>query len=140
MPWSPTASHPHVAAGVAFDPPKSLSTPNHLPFDARYPAHTHRYRRFIGAVTDTDARLAGGGGVATPSIQRTRTSCHLPVRLAVLGAEVMTRAGSVADSAGEVPLEAGVRADFRGRDAGCPAPPAQIRTCALTHTAPTFGG
>ena len=28
---------------------------------------------------------------------------------------------------------------FRGRDAGCPAPPAQIRTCALTHTAPTFG-
>ena len=26
-----------------------------------------------------------------------------------------------------------------GRDAGCPAPPAQIRTCALTHTAPTFG-
>ena len=27
----------------------------------------------------------------------------------------------------------------RGRDAGCPAPPAQIRTCALTHTAPTFG-
>ena len=29
--------------------------------------------------------------------------------------------------------------DFRGRDAGCPAPPAQIRTCALTHTAPTSG-
>ena len=27
----------------------------------------------------------------------------------------------------------------RGRDAGCPAPPAQIRTCALTRTAPTFG-
>ena len=27
----------------------------------------------------------------------------------------------------------------RGRDAGCPAPPAQIRTSALTHTAPTFG-
>ena len=27
----------------------------------------------------------------------------------------------------------------RGRDAGCPAPPAQIRTCALTHTAPTSG-
>ena len=29
---------------------------------------------------------------------------------------------------------------YRGRNAGCPAPPAQIRTCALTHTAPTFGG
>ena len=28
---------------------------------------------------------------------------------------------------------------LRGRDAGCPAPPAQIRTCALTHTAPTSG-
>ena len=28
----------------------------------------------------------------------------------------------------------------RGRNAGYPAPPAQIRTCALTHTAPTFGG
>ena len=28
----------------------------------------------------------------------------------------------------------------RGRDTGCPAPPARIRTCALTHTAPTFGG
>ena len=27
----------------------------------------------------------------------------------------------------------------RGRDAGCPALPAQIRTGALTHTAPTFG-
>ena len=26
-----------------------------------------------------------------------------------------------------------------GRNAGYPAPPAQIRTCALTHTAPTFG-
>ena len=33
----------------------------------------------------------------------------------------------------------GVAISFRGRDAGCPAPPAQIRTCALTHTAPTFG-
>ena len=32
-----------------------------------------------------------------------------------------------------------LRHRFRGRDAGCPAPPAQIRTCALTHTAPTFG-
>ena len=30
--------------------------------------------------------------------------------------------------------------DDRGRNAGYPAPPAQIRTCALTHTAPTFGG
>ena len=28
----------------------------------------------------------------------------------------------------------------RGRDAGRPAPPAQIRTCALTHTAPTSDG
>ena len=28
---------------------------------------------------------------------------------------------------------------LRGRDAGYPAPPAQIRTCALTHTAPTSG-
>ena len=27
----------------------------------------------------------------------------------------------------------------RGRDAGCPAPPAQIRTCPLRHTAPTSG-
>ena len=28
----------------------------------------------------------------------------------------------------------------RGREPGCPHPPAQIRTCALTHTAPTLGG
>ena len=28
----------------------------------------------------------------------------------------------------------------RGRDAGCPAPPAQIRACPLRHTAPTSGG
>ena len=27
-----------------------------------------------------------------------------------------------------------------GREPGCPGPPAQIRTCALTHTAPTLGG
>ena len=27
---------------------------------------------------------------------------------------------------------------IRGRDAGCPAPPAQIRTCALTHPAPAL--
>ena len=27
----------------------------------------------------------------------------------------------------------------RGRDAGCPAPPAQIRACPLRHTAPTSG-
>ena len=27
-----------------------------------------------------------------------------------------------------------------GREPGCPGPPAQIRTCALTHTAPTSGG
>ena len=26
-----------------------------------------------------------------------------------------------------------------GREPGCPGPPAQIRTCALTHTAPTLG-
>ena len=28
----------------------------------------------------------------------------------------------------------------RGREPGYPGPPAQIRTCALTHTAPTLGG
>ena len=28
---------------------------------------------------------------------------------------------------------------FRGRDAGCPAPPAQIRTCPLGHPAPPLG-
>ena len=33
--------------------------------------------------------------------------------------------------------EGGTRS--RGRDAGCPAPPAQIRTCPLRHTAPTSG-
>ena len=26
----------------------------------------------------------------------------------------------------------------RGRELGCPGPPAQIRTCALTHPAPTL--
>ena len=31
-------------------------------------------------------------------------------------------------------------ADSCGREPGCPGPPAQIRTCALTHTAPTLGG
>ena len=31
-------------------------------------------------------------------------------------------------------------ADSCGREPGCPSPPAQIRTCALTHTAPTLGG
>ena len=30
--------------------------------------------------------------------------------------------------------------DGRGREPGYPGPPAQIRTCALTHTAPTLGG
>ena len=30
-------------------------------------------------------------------------------------------------------------ADSCGREPGCPSPPAQIRTCALTHTAPTLG-
>ena len=30
--------------------------------------------------------------------------------------------------------------DGCGREPGCPGPPAQIRTCALTHTAPTLGG
>ena len=30
------------------------------------------------------------------------------------------------------------RAEIRGRSAGCPAPPAQIRTCALTHPAPAL--
>ena len=28
----------------------------------------------------------------------------------------------------------------RGREPGYPGPPAQIRTCALAHTAPTLGG
>jgi hypothetical protein len=27
----------------------------------------------------------------------------------------------------------------RGRDASCPAPPAQIRTCTFMHPAPTSG-
>ncbi len=31
------------------------------------------------------------------------------------------------------------RCDYRGRDAGCPAPPAQIRTCPLGHPAPPLG-
>ena len=35
---------------------------------------------------------------------------------------------------------AALEAHDRGRNAGYPAPPAQIRTCALAHTAPTFGG
>ena len=32
------------------------------------------------------------------------------------------------------------RVHGRGREPGYPGPPAQIRTCALTHTAPTLGG
>ena len=31
------------------------------------------------------------------------------------------------------------RCDYRGRDAGCPTPPAQIRTCPLGHPAPPLG-
>ena len=33
-----------------------------------------------------------------------------------------------------------IRSHGGGREPGCPGPPAQIRTCALTHTAPTLGG
>ena len=54
-----------------------------LPFDARFPARTHRYRRFADALVDTHARLAVDRGAATPSLQRTLTSCHLPVSLAL---------------------------------------------------------
>ena len=54
-----------------------------LPFDARFPARTHRYRRFADVLADTHARLAVDRGAATPSLQRTLTSCHLPVSLAL---------------------------------------------------------
>ena len=40
-----------------------------------------------------------------------------------------------ADSELPVVLQEG----YRGRDAGYPAPPAQIRACTLMHTAPPLG-
>ena len=37
------------------------------------------------------------------------------------------------------PFPAAVAVSDCGRDAGCPAPPAQIRTCPLRHPAPPLG-
>ena len=93
-PQSPAAASHVGTAGVAFDPAKNLGTLNPLPFGAHSRARTHRYRRFISVVAGTDARLAVGRGVAAPSPQRTFTSCHLPVSLAVLAAEADGPAGS----------------------------------------------
>ncbi len=59
-------------------------------------------------------------------------------------------AQAAANAAQQEATEARARADAAiertralegcGREPGCPGPPAQIRTCALTHTAPTLGG
>ena len=39
----------------------------------------------------------------------------------------------------DVSLPQGNLKNYRGRELGCPSPPAQIWTCALTHPAPTSG-
>ena len=72
-PRSPTAPRHYGAPDVAFDHKKSLGTSNHIIFVAQYPAHTRRYRRFTGILTDTAARLAVDRGSAHPSIWRTFT-------------------------------------------------------------------
>ena len=41
---------------------------------------------------------------------------------------------------GDPLVRTGPYADGGGREPGYPGPPAQIRTCALAHTAPTLGG
>ena len=70
-----------------------------LPFDARFPARTHRYRRFADVLADTHARLAVDRGAATPSLQRTLTSCHLPVSLALSAPKAGARGGRAVPAA-----------------------------------------
>ena len=58
-------------------------------------------------------------------------------RIILASAEGLTNV-AVAKRVGVTPHTVGHRG--RGREPGYPGPPAQIRTCALTHTAPTLGG
>ena len=81
-PRSPTAPRHSGAPDVAFDHEKSLGTSDHIIFDAQYPAHTRRYRRFTGTLTDTAARLAVNRGSAQPSFRGTFTLTPPPVSLA----------------------------------------------------------
>ena len=52
---------------------------------------------------------------------------------------VLPRVHSLLSLAMEIMVGPKEGAYSRGRDAGCPAPPAQIRACPLRHTAPTSG-
>ena len=81
-PRSPTAPRHYGAPDVAFDHKKSLGTSNHIIFVAQYPAHTRRYRRFTGILTDTAARLAVDRGSAHPSIRGLSPLTPPPVSLA----------------------------------------------------------
>ena len=81
-----------------------------LPFDARFPARTHRYRRFADVLADTHARLAVDRGAATPSLQRTLTSCHLPVSLALSAPKRRWPPTAPAPSPRKEPFDPGVPA------------------------------
>ena len=69
-------------------------------------------------------------GIARPEAHRFAVGVAAPagfVPAAALRPVASCRVGEDAEAG----VRCGVR--FRGRDAGCPAPPAQIRTCALTY-------
>ena len=81
------------------------------------PQHAQRHPVGIDRQRGVQVQAAGHG----PGLVRTDGS--QPQRLAAPGE-----------------VQAGAVLDGCGREPGCPGPPAQIRTCALTHTAPTLGG
>ena len=67
-----------------------------------------------------------------------RPDAYRPSHTCARKSAPLPRHGSVA---GDAPAARGHAAGSHsgGREPGCPGPPAQIRTCALTHTAPTLG-
>ena len=116
------------------------------------PAHAHRYRRFAHPLAGTDARLAAkvarytflSAGLA-PAVHARVSLAH--PRSAPPGAGIplpAVRHSSIRPAgrpeAWECRLETSRQSTHhRGRDAGFPAPPAQIRTGPLGHPAPAFG-
>ena len=72
-----------------------------------------------------------------PSVDATNWRAEQAIRPAVV---TRKSAAATAPARAPTPNRCSPASYGCGREPGCPGPPAQIRTCALTHTAPTSGG
>ena len=127
----PCTSPSRGAGDVAFDELDRLGAPNYLTFGAQYPCPHAPLPTLQPRPHGRRCTARGETRSATPFVSR--DSHSLPFTSS-------PGAPNLPDplrNPGKLPMAA--LGDYRGRDAGYPAPPAQIRTCPLRHPAPPLG-